>query len=111
MFVAFEPQTDGIIWVVDSADKRRLKDCRDELRSLLTQEKLAGASLLVFANKQDIAGALSGPEIVEALGLTDEMFKARHWTIQPCSAVTGDGLIAGFDWMVGDVAKRIFMGD
>ena len=38
--------------VVDSADIRRLEDCKKELDSLLTQEKLAGASLLIFANKQ-----------------------------------------------------------
>ena len=38
--------------MVDSADKRRLEDCCKELHTLLTEEKLAGASLLVFANKQ-----------------------------------------------------------
>ena len=30
--------TDGLIWVVDSADRRRLQDCRDELHSLLVEE-------------------------------------------------------------------------
>ena len=30
--------TDGLIWVVDSADKRRLKDCKEELHKLLTEE-------------------------------------------------------------------------
>lgn len=30
--------TDGIIWVVDSADKRRLEDCRAELHTLLKEE-------------------------------------------------------------------------
>eukprot|EP00968_Pinguiococcus_pyrenoidosus_P007073 scaffold466_cov238-Pinguiococcus_pyrenoidosus.AAC.8 len=49
-------QTDGVIWVVDSADKLRLNDCRRELQALLHEEKLAGATLLVFANKQDIEG-------------------------------------------------------
>ena len=44
--------TDGLIWVVDSADTRRLADCAEELANLLQQEKLAGASLLVLANKQ-----------------------------------------------------------
>ena len=38
-------QTDGLIWVVDSSDRTRLEMCRDELFSLLNQEKLAGASL------------------------------------------------------------------
>lgn len=30
--------TDGLIWVVDSADKRRLQDCKDELQMLLQEE-------------------------------------------------------------------------
>ena len=35
-------QTDGIIWVVDSVDKVRLEECRNQLREVLNQEKLAG---------------------------------------------------------------------
>lgn len=30
--------TDGLIWVVDSADKGRLQDCKKELKSLLLEE-------------------------------------------------------------------------
>ena len=30
--------TDGLIWVVDSADRRRLKDCKEELSGLLLEE-------------------------------------------------------------------------
>lgn len=55
--------TDGLIWVVDSADKRRLEDCRLELQTLLQEERLAGCTLLVFANKQDLPGALTSKEI------------------------------------------------
>jgi ADP-ribosylation factor-like protein 2 len=55
--------TDGLIWVIDSADKTRLHDCCKELHALLLEERLAGATLLIFANKQDIAGALSSREI------------------------------------------------
>ena len=31
-------QTDGLIWVVDSVDRRRLRDCKAELLGLLSQE-------------------------------------------------------------------------
>jgi ADP-ribosylation factor-like protein 2 len=31
-------QTDGIIWVVDSADRWRLEECKNQLRELLSQE-------------------------------------------------------------------------
>lgn len=34
--------TDGIIWVVDSADKRRLEDCKRELHALLKEEVCNG---------------------------------------------------------------------
>jgi ADP-ribosylation factor-like protein 2 len=102
--------TDGLIWVVDSADRMRLELCRDELLALLQQEKLAGASLLIFANKQDIEGALSADEIRRVLGLdAHRSFENRHWSIQSCSAVTGAGLVEGIDWIVEDVANRIFL--
>lgn len=56
-------QTDGVIWVVDSSDKMRLDDTKAELHSLLKQEKLMGATLLIFCNKQDIEGSLSCDQI------------------------------------------------
>lgn len=31
-------QTDGIIWVVDSVDRFRMEECRDQLREILMQE-------------------------------------------------------------------------
>eukprot|EP00919_Chromeraceae_sp_WS-2016_P053289 GHVR01126554.1.p1 GENE.GHVR01126554.1~~GHVR01126554.1.p1 ORF type:complete len:121 (-),score=21.46 GHVR01126554.1:346-708(-) len=33
-------QTDGLVWVVDSADTQRLEDCKRELQSLLKEEVL-----------------------------------------------------------------------
>ncbi|ORX62609.1 putative ADP-ribosylation factor-like 2-like protein [Hesseltinella vesiculosa] len=102
-------QTDALAWVVDSADHLRLQDCADELHALLQEERLAGASLLVFANKQDIPGALTDMQIKEALRLDD--IKSHHWAIQSCSAVTGEHLLKGMDWAVKDVASRIFMLD
>ncbi|KAL0343290.1 UNVERIFIED_CONTAM: ADP-ribosylation factor-like protein 2 [Sesamum angustifolium] len=62
-------QTDGLVWVVDSSDLRRLNDCKYELDNLLKEERLSGASLLVFANKQDIQGSLSPDEIAKVVTL------------------------------------------
>ncbi|KAL1521778.1 hypothetical protein AB1Y20_021431 [Prymnesium parvum] len=101
--------TDGLIWVVDSSDRARLLDCKAELQQLLQQERLAGASLLVFANKQDIDGALTAEEIRDTLELGS--IERRHWKIVSCSAFTGAGLVDGIDWMVKDIASRIFMFD
>lgn len=41
----------------------RMDACREELNILLQEERLAGATLLVLANKQDLPGALSAQEI------------------------------------------------
>lgn len=101
-------QTDGLIWVVDSSDLRRLEDCGQELRGLLKEEKLLGASLLIFANKQDLKGSLKPDEIAKVLNL-EAMDNSRNWQIVGCSAMTGDGLLQGFDWLVSDISSRIYM--
>ncbi|OMO81666.1 hypothetical protein CCACVL1_12313 [Corchorus capsularis] len=103
-------QTDGLVWVVDSSDLRRLDDCKMELDNLLKEERLSGASLLILANKQDIKGALTPSEIAKVLNL-EAMDKTRHWEIVGCSAYTGEGLLEGFDWLVQDIASRIYMLD
>eukprot|EP00126_Sphaerothecum_destruens_P009444 Sdes_comp20508_c0_seq2m15012 len=99
--------TDGIIWVVDSADRRRLYDCKKELNTLLVEEKLSGASLLVFANKRDLPGALTSEEIYEALQL--DSIKSHHSEIFWCSAVTGENLLEGIHWIVKDISSRVFI--
>ena len=101
--------TDGMVWVVDSADGRRIVDCREELHKLLSEEKLAGASLLILANKQDIPGALTKDEIAAILGLASPT--KRHWRIESCSALSGEGLMQGFSWCVQDIAARVYMFD
>lgn len=78
--------------------------------SLLQQERLAGASLLIFANKQDVSGALDSQEIASLLELdTNVQFQKRHVAIRACSAMTGQGLLDGMEWIVDDIGSRIFM--
>lgn len=48
-------------------------------------------------------------QIAEQLCLYDDDISGRHWTILGCSAMTGAGLTEGFDWIVKDIASRIFM--
>lgn len=55
--------------MVDSADKDRIGISKDELFYMLREEELAGAVLLVLANKQDIEGCLSVAEVHQSLGL------------------------------------------
>lgn len=121
-----------------------------ELGRLLQEERLAGATLLIMANKQDVPGALSKEAIREVSvsegcvavrawqqarasagaggwplrppyrraavttppppqALRLDALVGRQWMIVACSAVDGSGLLEGFDWLVKDIAARIYL--
>lgn len=42
----------GLIFVVDSNDRERVGEAREELMRMLNEDELRDAVLLVFANKQ-----------------------------------------------------------
>ena len=44
--------TAGLIFVIDSNDRERISDAREELMRMLNEDELKNASLLLFANKQ-----------------------------------------------------------
>ncbi|KAF7192236.1 ADP-ribosylation factor-like protein 1, partial [Pseudocercospora fuligena] len=96
--------TAAVVFVVDSTDIERLETVKEELMSMLAEEELRDASLLVFANKQDQPGAKGAGEISEALGLGS--LKDRNWSIMACSAVTGKGVNEGMDWLVQTVGEN-----
>ncbi|CAJ0553528.1 hypothetical protein HG530_003544 [Fusarium avenaceum] len=100
-------KTDALIWVVDATDRIRIQDCRDELQGLLLQERLAGATLLVFANKTDVEGCMTKEEILSELQL--ESIRSHRWHILPCSAITGTNLKEGLSWVVEDAKRRLFL--
>eukprot|EP00889_Picochlorum_renovo_P005368 jgi/Picre1/32398/NNA_007744.t1 len=55
--------TQGLIFVVDSNDRDRIGEARDELHRMLNEDELRDAVLLVFANKQDLPNAMNAAEI------------------------------------------------
>jgi small GTP-binding protein len=89
--------THGAIFVVDSSDRDRIEDAREELTKMLSEDEMRDAVLLVLANKQDLPHAMSTSEVAEKLGLTD--LRRRQWFVQSACATTGDGLFEGLDWM------------
>lgn len=94
----YYPNTDAILFVVDSTDSERLETARAELQAMLEEEDLKDSVLLVFANKQDMRGALNAAQVSEAMGLSS--IRSRQWSIQETSATQGKGLHEGFDWLV-----------
>jgi GTPase SAR1 family protein len=51
--------TQGLIFVIDSSDRARIDEARQELHRIINDREMKDSLLLVFANKQDIStGAL-----------------------------------------------------
>ncbi|CAG0922061.1 unnamed protein product [Notodromas monacha] len=99
----------GVIYVVDSADKLRLAVAKDELDILLKHPEIKSRSLpiLVLANKMDLRDALSPVKIVQGLGLDQDLVKDKPWQIAATNALTGDGLAAGADWLSDQIQLNL----
>lgn len=106
---------------MDTADRMRLKDCKEELEKLLVEEVLfALTSEISRSLVADICqqtgfgrGALRRSDspsnynlLRQVLALDD--IKTHSWHIQACSAVTGENLVKGMEWIVDDVARRLY---
>ena len=96
--------TQALIFVVDSNDRDRITEAKDELMKMLDEDLLKDSVLLVFANKQDLPKAMSAAELTEKLGL--HSLRQRQWEIQATCATTGDGLYEGLDWLTNIISKR-----
>ncbi|XP_021926124.1 ADP-ribosylation factor-like protein 3 isoform X2 [Zootermopsis nevadensis] len=96
--------TDVLIYVIDSADRKRLEETGHELEELLMEDKLANVPLLVYANKQDLLHAAPASDIAEGLGL--HTIKDRPWQIQACSATAGEGVKDGMEWVCKNIKKK-----
>jgi small GTP-binding protein len=95
----------GLIFVVDSADVDRIDMARKELSKLVAAEELQDATILIFANKQDLPGAMSAQELAKGLNLS-ELLKNHQWYIQPCIATEGKALEQGLDWLSSTLSQK-----
>ena len=92
-----------MVVVADASERSRLGTLRTEVSRLLASEDLAGAPLLVLANKQDLADAMSAQELSDALGLN--LVRSHPYHVQASCALTGEGLLEGMAWLAGQVKQ------
>ena len=93
-----------MIYVVDSCDRARFHESRDELKRMLAEDQLRNVPVLILANKQDLPGAANCTEITQAF----EMHKiaGRDWYVQETCASNGDGLVEGLQWVEQNIKKN-----
>merc|ERR1712146_52778 len=73
--------TQGIIFVVDSNDRERVGEAKDELNRMLSEDELRDGVLLVLSNKSDLPQAMSAAETADKLGL--HSLRNRQWSSRP----------------------------
>jgi GTP-binding protein SAR1 len=103
------PAVDGIVFLIDCFDRERLPEAKNELDSLLSDEQIATAPVLILGNKIDLAGACSEDEIRYMFGLhtiaTGQGVKPRHdlarrpVELYMCSVLKRQGYGDGFRWL------------
>lgn len=62
-WVNYYDNVDGIVFLIDSSDEERVKECKETFMFLMDVDKLEKVPILVFANKQDLDFAMKPDEV------------------------------------------------
>ncbi|ESO87060.1 hypothetical protein LOTGIDRAFT_210455 [Lottia gigantea] len=103
------PAVDGIVFLIDACDRERFVEAKAELDSLLTDEQVANAPILVLGNKIDKPGAASEDEIRHWFGLNGQTtgkgtvsrseLPGRPMELFMCTVLKRQGYGEGFRWL------------
>ncbi|AQZ18106.1 ARF3 (YOR094W) [Zygosaccharomyces parabailii] len=99
------PATTALIFVIDSQDKDRIKEAKEELYGIISEKEMENVVLLVWANKQDLKGALKPQEVSDYLQLGQNL-KNQLWCVVGSNALTGQGLVEGLSWISNNTSKK-----
>ena len=96
--------TDAVVYVIDSSDDEYLEESKSQFHKLIAHPTLKNATILIFANKQDLQGAKDMNKLIQEY----EFFKIKEhiWHIQACSALKGEGLVTGIKWLSEQLVYR-----
>lgn len=95
--------TQALIFVIDSNDRDRIEEAKQELIRIISDREMKDAVILVYANKNDLPNVMDINEITEKLGL--HKLKDRNWFVQGSCATSGDGLLDGLTWLTNQVRR------
>lgn len=77
----------AVMFMVDSEDKKRIEEAKEELQAILSHPELDGAPVVILANKQDLRGAMNEREISTLMEVRST--KARPMAVFPIIAKDG----------------------
>lgn len=96
----------AIIYILDSCDLNRLDESTHEIEKLLQDKDLTDAPLLILLNKSDLKQQSMSKEVIEkALDLNRNNREGRTIEIMSISALLGDNVREGIDWLLNILPK------
>lgn len=104
------PSVDGVIYLVDSADRDRFDESKKELDGILNCPELAKVPMVILGNKIDKKEAASEEDLRLALGLASKTqfgvqklssVDGRPMEVFMCSVAKKMGYAEGFRWLGG----------
>lgn len=99
---------DGVVFLVDTTDKKRFDEASNELESLLADDTMTKVPILILGNKIDAKGSCNEAELLSALrvdtSLTDKnggtlSEGTRPMQVFMCSIIKRSGYAEGFKWL------------
>lgn len=88
----------ALVFVVDAANETRLQEAKAAFEEVVNERHLAGVPVLLLANKKDLKNCVSKIELEERFHINS--LHAHRCHVQPISAITGEGIREGIDWLV-----------
>eukprot|EP00009_Paramoeba_aestuarina_P008856 CAMPEP_0201521198 /NCGR_PEP_ID=MMETSP0161_2-20130828/14278_1 /ASSEMBLY_ACC=CAM_ASM_000251 /TAXON_ID=180227 /ORGANISM="Neoparamoeba aestuarina, Strain SoJaBio B1-5/56/2" /LENGTH=198 /DNA_ID=CAMNT_0047919787 /DNA_START=153 /DNA_END=747 /DNA_ORIENTATION=- len=88
-----------LVFVVDASDRDRLREAITCFQEICARSDIKTTPLLVLANKQDIAGAMSSDELRSALGVDDSKELGQRVKVLPSSASSAEGLAPTMEYI------------
>ncbi|XP_055499659.1 ADP-ribosylation factor-like protein 6 isoform X2 [Leucoraja erinacea] len=90
-----------------NVDRLRISVVKEELDTLLIHPdvKHSRTPILFFANKMDLEDVMSSDTLTNTLKLHD--IQCKPWSICPCSAMTGEGIQDGIQWLQDNILEEM----
>lgn len=102
----YAEDNDAVIFVIDSADKKRLEEAYRELQKLYRIPSLKTVPYLILLNKRDLPDTVHYGEVVDEI---NKMFDGKlNFYISNCIVKddNDEGLLIGLDWVYHQIRKR-----
>ncbi len=101
----FVSSANGIVFVLDSIDKKRFNLAAEEFQNALNYNQKA--PILFLINKIDLDDAASNEDVMKIIDFGELTRKQREYSLARTSALTGEQLFESWDWLTLQLSQDL----